>query len=58
MTDELEKLLQDVRKTIEDNQLFLNNLAAVDACQEVEPTEVQEGDEPEKVGEPDEFEEL
>lgn len=49
--DDLETLLTDVRKTIDDNRLFLNKL--VD-----EAIEVDSEDDPEAVTAEDEFEEL
>lgn len=56
MTDDLEKLLLDVRKTIKDNCEFLQSLAAdVDA----EPGQEASPAEPDKPGEnAEEFEEL
>lgn len=61
MTDGLEKLLLDVRKTINDNREFLRNLAA-DADQEPERTTASEESESEAPdmagGDGEEFEEL
>ena len=61
MTDDLEKLLLDVRKIIKENREFLHNLAA-DTDQEADlitSLEEPEAEVPEMAGEDgDEFEEL
>lgn len=58
MTDDLEKLLLDVRKTIEDNREFLRNIAE-DVDQEAESTILGEKDEKSDSAEDsEEFEEL
>lgn len=59
MTDDLEKLLLDVRKTIDENREFLRNLAA-DTDQEVEAPALNEKDEKTDPadGDGEEFEEL
>jgi hypothetical protein len=60
MSDDLEKLLLDVRKIIEDNREFISNLAK-DTDQEPErviSSEEQKNEESDPTGDGEEFEEL